>query len=168
MLDLVLVNPAAAKPKAPDAKATPGRSTLAASTTLERFQFAAQFAKLAAGNDMIPLSLGAVRLWLAGGPPVVPMAIDENQNSGFVRRNNGNDQEGQIELQVEAQLAALNVLWQHGPRRVRSTRRLPRRSPPRGRPFQGVPLPQATCARGPPHPQRERDAGALGRPRRHP
>ena len=112
MLDLVLATPSADKAKTADAKPAPRRPTAAvASTTLDRFESAAQLSKLAAGNDMIPLSLRAVRRALVGGPPVVPMAIDENNNMGM-RRGNRDNQEDSIESDVEAKLAELNVLWQ--------------------------------------------------------
>jgi tetratricopeptide (TPR) repeat protein len=110
MLELALANPTAAKAKPAAGKPATNRPTAGPATTLDRFDLAAQLAKLAAGHDMVPLSLRAVREALGGGPPVVPMPIESNQGGMIVRRNN-EDQQDQTSPKVEQRLAELDRLW---------------------------------------------------------
>ncbi|MFO0956939.1 MAG: tetratricopeptide repeat protein [Isosphaeraceae bacterium] len=55
-------------------------------TTTDRFSAAAALAKLAAEKGMVDLSLRALRDGLKGGPPVLPVNLDANQNRALVLR----------------------------------------------------------------------------------
>ena len=93
--------PAVAVPAAP--------SNGAAVSTLERFEQAAQLAKLAADHEMHDLSAEAVRESLGAGPPVVPIALDGNQNN--MRRRNGNVPVDPSAQQVEERVHSIDESW---------------------------------------------------------
>ncbi len=78
--------------------------------TLERFEQAAQIARLAADHGMHDLSAEAVRESLGAGPPVVPIALDGNQMN--VRRRNGNAAPADPSAQrVEELIHAIDESW---------------------------------------------------------
>jgi tetratricopeptide (TPR) repeat protein len=109
MLDQALAPPSASvkdKPKEKDKGST-------AAVTLDRFELAAQLAKLAAGHEMAELSLRAVRQPLAGGPPVIPIPIETNNRGMMIQRNrNGEDEQDQTARRVESLLTELDVRWE--------------------------------------------------------
>jgi tetratricopeptide (TPR) repeat protein len=107
MLDLALAGPATGvKEKGPEKGAS-------AATTLDRFELAAQLAKLAAGHGMVGLSLRAVRQPLASGPPVIPIPIETNNRGMVIQRNrNEGDDQDQTARRVEALLTELDVRWE--------------------------------------------------------
>ncbi len=78
--------------------------------TLERFEQAAQIAKLASDHEMYALSAEAIRESLGAGPPVVPIAIDGNQNNIGVRRQNGANVDTSAQ-QVEQRIHTLDASW---------------------------------------------------------
>jgi hypothetical protein len=92
------------------APAATSPSNAPAVATLERFEQAAQVAKLASDHEMFDLSAEAIRESLGSGPPVVPIKLDGNQNGVSMRRQNGasNDPSAQ---QVEARIHALDASW---------------------------------------------------------
>ena len=87
------------------------------STTIERFQQAAQVAKLAADKGLPDLSLRAVRDALTAGPPVSGSDVggfgSTPNRGGMVRYVNGNPDAGQdqIAMQVEQGLYELELIW---------------------------------------------------------
>ncbi len=159
MLDQALARPAASvKDKEKDQGAT-------AAVTLDRFELAAQLAKLAAGHEMTALSLRAVRQPLAGGPPVIPIPIETNNRGMVVQRNrNEGDDQDQTARRVEARLAELDVLASAAGSRRCGLRDPPRRRPARGPADRNLPLPPSPREQRPPSPERERTARPLGRP----
>jgi tetratricopeptide (TPR) repeat protein len=121
MLDLVLANSTAPAPP-PAPSPTPGPPAAARpkpgapATTLERFDLAAQLAKLFVARNLSPLALRAIRETLRNGPPVIPMPIDANNNAMMMaRRGNSDDQQDQASRRVEERLGELDRLWtRHG------------------------------------------------------
>jgi tetratricopeptide (TPR) repeat protein len=107
--------PAAPPPAAPSSSKPVTAATIARvpPTTIDRFEQAAQIARLAAKNKMPELSLRAIRESLVGGPPV--KAMDDVKKFGVANVGGGinrnNQDEGAAPTQVEQQLAQLERLW---------------------------------------------------------
>ncbi|MDR3638922.1 MAG: DUF1583 domain-containing protein [Isosphaeraceae bacterium] len=115
MLEQTLAVPATGTTPAPAGEksktGTPKAATLA--MTLDRFELAAQVAKAAARRGLSALSLHAVHEALRGGPPVVPLAINENRGGMVIQRNNNNnDQTDTTARTVEERLADLDITWE--------------------------------------------------------
>jgi tetratricopeptide (TPR) repeat protein len=78
--------------------------------TLERFEQAAQIAKLASDHEMYELSVEAIRESLGAGPPVVPITLEGNQANIGIRRQNGGSLDTSA-LQVEQRIHTLDASW---------------------------------------------------------
>jgi hypothetical protein len=83
----------------------------------ERFELAAQLARLYARQGLVELSLRAMRQALADGPPSLPTAANVGAGQPRIMRRRGNREDPQdVSTQrVEVRLADLDSLWQSRP-----------------------------------------------------
>ncbi len=130
MLRIVLANPSPTKAARPTPAPAPAAAVAKAATApapapppaappalpagtsvivLDRFEQAAQLARLAANRGMPGLSIDAMTEALAAGPPVTPIAINNPNQARMMRMNNpGADPVAQ---RVEEQMFALEAAW---------------------------------------------------------
>jgi len=87
--------------------------------TLERFEMAAQAARLAADRGLAALSLRAIREALRNGPPVIPAPAEANAGRRFMQPAGPADagRQTMVARQVEERFAELEPLWRqaHAP-----------------------------------------------------
>jgi hypothetical protein len=129
--------------------------------TLERFELAAQLAKLAARHGMSGLSLRVVRESLRGGPPVVPIVVQPNTGGVIRVRNNGDEEtQDQAALRaVETSLADLDAQWRRrGAPSADVYEALREAVLPASRPDEAFPYPRPLAGEGARNP---RSGGAL-------
>ncbi len=104
-----MLRQALATPGVPGSKKPETQAGGPAVSTLERFEKAAQVARLASDHAMHGLSAEVVRESLGAGPPVVPIAMDSRNQSGIPAVSR--QQEGGPTQRVEECLHALNASW---------------------------------------------------------